>query len=472
MASSSTTSDHRYLLERVGDAAVVQLYADGFDALAPRDRLLAWHLYQAAIAGRDIFYDQRYAHSLEMRDVIEGVLRHPRGADAATLAAVTAYTKLFWINTGPFNNLTARKFVLTCDRRAFRTAVREAAEAGAPIPLQPGEDLEALLDRLEPLFFDRDVHPVVTCKTPPDGRDLLEASANNLHVGVRMEDLRDFEERYPLNSRLVRTPAGLAEEVYRIGGRYSRALECIVAHLEAAIPYGSQATARALAALVRFYRTGELDDRRAYDIAWVADRDSAVDTINGFVEVYLDARGRKGAWEALVYYVNAEKTAAIARIAENAQWFEDRMPWDPKYRKPAVTGVTARAIDVIVETGDSGPMTPVGINLPNDQEIRETYGSKSVSLSNVAEAYEQSTSRAFRTEFAWDDAEVARALRWSAFAGELTTNLHEVIGHGFGAGRRLSRWPAGNGARGAVPRRSRKRARISSRSTSSQTPRW
>jgi dipeptidyl-peptidase-3 len=427
-----STSDHRYLLERVGDAAVVQLYADGFDALAPRDRLLAWHLYQAAIAGRDIFYDQRYAHSLEMRDVIEGVLRHPRGADAATLAAVTAYTKLFWINTGPFNNLTARKFVLTCDRRAFRTAVRGAAEAGAPIPLQPGEDLEALLDRLEPLFFDRDVHPVVTCKTPPDGRDLLEASANNLHVGVRMEDLRDFEERYPLNSRLVRTPAGLAEEVYRIGGRYSRALERIVAHLEAAIPYGSQATARALEALVRFYRTGELDDRRAYDIAWVADRDSAVDTINGFVEVYLDARGRKGAWEALVYYVNAEKTAAIARIAENAQWFEDRMPWDPKYRKPAVTGVTARAIDVIVETGDSGPMTPVGINLPNDQEIRETYGSKSVSLSNVAEAYEQSTSRAFRTEFAWDDAEVARALRWSAFAAELTTNLHEVIGHGSG----------------------------------------
>src|SRR4051812_40547601 len=222
--SSSSNDQRQYLLERVGEAAVVQLYADGFEALEPRDRILAWHLYQAAIAGRDIFYDQRYAHNLAMRDVLEGVLRCPDGADAATLAAVTAYTKLFWINTGPYNHLTARKFVLTCDPGAFRTAVRAAAAAGAPMPLGAGESVDALLDRLEPLFFDREVDPVVTCKTPPAGRDLLEASANNLHVGVRMEDLREFQERYPLNSRLVRTATGLVEEVYRIGGRYSRAL--------------------------------------------------------------------------------------------------------------------------------------------------------------------------------------------------------------------------------------------------------
>src|SRR5574338_1457693 len=139
----------------------------------------------------------------------------------------------------------------------------------------------------------------------------------------------------------------------------------------------------------------------------------------------MDPRGRKGAWEALVYYVHPEKTAAIHRIAEHAQWFEDRMPWDPKYRKPQVTGVTARAIDVIVETGDSGPVTPIGINLPNDQDVRETHGSKSVSLSNVNEAYDKSTPKEFRSEFSWDEAEVERALRWSAFVGELTTNLHE-----------------------------------------------
>jgi dipeptidyl-peptidase-3 len=421
-----------YLLERVGEAAVVQLYADGFAELSLNDRILCWHLYQAAIAGRDVFYDQRYAHNLEMRDVIEAVLRHPDCCEADTLERIAAYAKLFWINTGPYNNLTARKFVLDCSRAALRQAVRAAADAGAALPLLEGEGVDALLDRLEPLFFDRDVDPIVTSKMPPAGMDFLEASANNLHVNVRMSDLDGFEERYPLNSRLVRTEAGLVEEVYRLGGRYGRAIGRIVSHLEAAMPYAGAATRRALEALVRFYRTGEMEDRRAYDIAWVEDRDSPVDTINGFIEVYLDARGRKGAWEALVYYVNPHKTAAIERIAEHAQWFEDRMPWDPRYRKPSVKGVTARAIDVVVETGDSGPVTPIGINLPNDQEVREIHGSKSVSLSNVSEAYEKSTPRAFRTEFAWDQEEAARAERWGAAASELTTNLHEVIGHGSG----------------------------------------
>ena len=146
----------------------------------------------------------------------------------------------------------------------------------------------------------------------------------------------------------------------------------IVAHLEAAIAFAPAPTAAALEALVRFYRTGEIEERRRYDIAWVADNESTVDTINGFIEVYMDARGAKGAWESLVYYVHPEKTAAVRAIADHAQWFEDRMPWHPQWRKPQVTGVSARAIEVIVEAGDSGPMTPIGINLPNDQEIRET----------------------------------------------------------------------------------------------------
>jgi dipeptidyl-peptidase-3 len=190
--------------------------------------------------------------------------------------------------------------------------------------------------------------------------------------------------------------------------------------------------ARALAALIRFYETGEDEDRKAYDVAWVADQSSPVDTINGFVEVYLDARGIKGAWEGLVYYVNRGKTAGIQAIAANAQWFEDRMPWEARYRKQGVRGVTANAIDVVIETGDSGPITAVGINLPNDQVVREAYGSKSVSLSNIVEAYTRSELPEFRTEFSWDADEVRRAEKWSAFAGELTTNMHEVIGHASG----------------------------------------
>jgi dipeptidyl-peptidase-3 len=247
-----------------------------------------------------------------------------------------------------------------------------------------------------------------------------------------MRDLDGVEERYPLNSRLVKRDGHLHEEVYRVGGRYSAEIGRIVGHLEAAVPYATPAMARALEALVAFYRTGETGARRAYDIAWVEDAESHVDTINGFIEVYMDARGVKGAWEALVYYVHPEKTAAVQTIAAHAQWFEDRMPWDPRWRKPQVTGVSARAIEVIVEAGDSGPVTPVGINLPNDQEIRETHGSKSVSLSNVSEAYEKSTPREFRREFAWSPEEVGRAERWGAFASELTTNLHEIIGHGSG----------------------------------------
>ncbi len=421
-----------YLLERIDDAAVVQVYADGFRDLPLGEKTLIWHLYQAALAGRDIYYDQRYAHNLEMRDLLEAIVTHGAAIDAPTLAEIRRYTKLFWLNTGPYNNLTAQKFVLQCAPSAFADAVRAAAEAGAPLPTRGGESIDGMLARLEPLFFDPSVDPTVTSKTPRAGEDILTASANNLYDGLTMADLDGRHERYPLNSRLVKRHGAIVEEVCRIGGRYSSQISAIVGHLEAALPYASESMQKALGALVRFYRTGEAADREAYDIAWVQDRDSPVDTINGFVEVYLDARSIKGAWEALVYYVNPEKTSEIRKIADNAQWFEDRMPWDPKYRKEGVHGITANAIDIVIETGDSGPITPVGINLPNDQAIRERYGSKSVSLSNVNEAYDKSTLPAFRSEFSWTPEEAERALKWAATASELTTNMHEVIGHASG----------------------------------------
>jgi dipeptidyl-peptidase-3 len=425
-------TDRQYLLERVDEAAVVQVYADGFRDLPARDKILAWHLAQAAIAGRDIFYDQRYAHNLEMRDVLEAMVTHADSIDPDTRREVERYTKLFWINTGPYNNLTARKFVLTCTPDAFAAAGHAAARAGATFPVNDGESLDALLDRLRPMFFDAGFESMVTAKTPPPGQDMLVASANNLYRGVTMKDLEGFAERYGLNSRLVKRETAIVEEVYRSGEIYGRQIDAIVEHLEAAVAYASEDTATALRALIAFYRSGEDADREAYDIAWVQDKTSLVDTINGFVEVYLDARSMKGAWEAIVFYVNAEKTHQIRTIADHAQWFEDRMPWEPQYRKAGVRGVTARAIDVVIETGDSGPVTPVGINLPNDQVVREEYGSKSVSLSNVVEAYDRSQLPEFRTEFSWSPEEAQRAERWSAFAAELTTNMHEVIGHGSG----------------------------------------
>ena len=404
----------------MGDASVVQLYADGFAALPLKQKALIWHLYQAALAGRDIFIDQKHKDALEMRGIIERIVANPQGVDAATLAEVQRYTKLFWLNNGPYNNLTARKFVLTCTPDAFAAAAKTA-----------GAD-PAAVARLRPMFFDPAVDTIVTNKTPGTGKDILQSSANNLYSGVAMADLTGFEEKYGLNSRLVKQNGKLVEEVYRIDGRYGKPITEIVKHLEAATAFAEPPMAKALTALVTFYRTGEVKDREAYDIAWVQDKVSPVDTINGFIEVYLDPRGIKGGWEALVFYVNQEKTTRIKTIATNAQWFEDRMPWDAKYRKASVQGIVANAIDVVVETGDSGPVTPIGINLPNDQAIREKFGSKSVALSNVTEAYDRSTPGSMRGEFVWTPEEAERATRFGTLAGELTTDMHEVIGHASG----------------------------------------
>jgi dipeptidyl-peptidase-3 len=430
-APEPQAEQRKYLLERVDDAAVVQLYADGFAALPLDQKVLIWHLAEAAIAGRDIFYDQVSADALDMREVLEAIVRHSAKVDPKSLAEIRRYTTLFWINSGPYNNLTAQKFVLNLSPQAFADAARAAAGAGATFPTPQGETLDQLLTRLGPMFFDPAVKPSRTNRNPGPGVDILTASSNNLYRGVTLKDLAGFKERYPLNSRLVKGPRGLVEEIYRVGGRYDPQIRAMIEHFEAAKATASAPMARALDALVKWYRTGEAADRRAYDIAWVEDKASPVDTINGFTEVYLDARGVKGSWEGIVFYVNREKTQAIKRLADNAQWFEDRMPWDPKYRKPNVTGITANAIDVVMETGDSGPITPIGINLPNDEAVREKNGSKSVTLSNVREAYDKSAV-GFNTEFSWTPEESARSEKWASFASEMTTNMHEAIGHASG----------------------------------------
>lgn len=427
----AVSSPRRVLLERVEEAAIVQLYCDGFAALSLREKRLAWHLYLAALAGRDIYFDQRYAHGLEMRAMLEPLVTQAARFEPGVGAAIRTYAKRFWMHSGPFNSLTARRFVLGLTLDQWNRAVSLAAAAGA-FPGQPLEEVQTRAARLAPLFLDPAIHPVVTDKTPSGGADMLQSSANNLYDGVSMADLEPFEERYGLNARLVKRDGRLVEEVCRIGGRYDREIRQVVRHLRDAMPFASGPQARALTALVRYYETGEAGDREVYDIAWLEDRAPSVDTINGFVEVYLDPRGVKGAWEGIVYCANHGKTRQIETIAAHAQWFEDRMPWDPAFRKPHVTGVTAMAVDVVVETGDAGPMTAIGINLPNDQAIRERYGSRSVSLVNVSEAYEQSVPDAMRTEFAWSPDEAARARRWGAAAQSLATDLHEVIGHGSG----------------------------------------
>jgi len=431
-AAVAADTSRKYLLEKVDDAGVVQLYADQFAALPLREKTLIWHLSQAALAGRDIYYDQKHRNALEMRRVLEAILSHPAGIDPATLSEIQRYAKLFWINSGPYNNLTARKFVLKTTPESLGAAALVASKAGASFPVQGTETLDALLARLGPMFFDPNVDPIVTNKTPGAGKDILVSSANNLYSGVSMADLKGFTEKYGLNSRLVKDKGRLVEEVYKVGGRYDKEIREIIGHLEAAIPFATEPMANALRALIQWYRTGENADRVKYDIAWVNDKTSPVDTINGFIEVYLDPRGVKGGWEGLVFYVNREKTERIQKFANNAQWFEDHMPYDAKYRKSNVKGIVANAIDVVIETGDSGPVTPVGINLPNDQRIREEHGSKSVSLSNVREASDNATPASMRGEFSWTPEESDRSGTFGALAAELLTDMHEVIGHASG----------------------------------------
>ncbi len=440
---STTGGDSKpYLLERVDDAAVVRVYADGFERLEPRERALCWHLYQAAVAGRPIYYQQRCAEGLDILQLGEELLTHSDGIDAASLAELRRYTKLVWIHSSPYHNTTARKFCLALSPTQLVRAIEAATRSGAKPSRIEGESASALVARLGPMLFDPAYKPMVTAKSTVNGLDIVQASAATFYgPGVSLRRLEGFEERYALNSTVVtRNDGGLEERPWRLGlpaegipaGLYAEEIGAIVAHLEAALPLASEPMRRALEAQIRFYRTGERVDRVAYDVAWVADTASPVDTVNSFVEVYVDPRGVKGAWEGIVSYEDPKKAAQIKAIAANAQWFEDHMPYAPEFRKPDVVGISARSIDVIVETGDSGPITPIGINLPNDPWVREHHGSKSVSLANVIEAQDRSASPRARAEFVWDAAELARAERWQAHVWDMLVNMHEVIGHASG----------------------------------------
>ncbi|MEM7203598.1 MAG: prolyl oligopeptidase family serine peptidase [Planctomycetota bacterium] len=439
-------ADRQWLLERVDDTSVVQLYADGFESLSLRDKMLCYHLAQAAIAGRDIFIDQKFEHALEIRDLLEELFVHRRALEPATRAEIDRYTKLFWVHNGIHSGITSRKELLQLDEPAFARAIQSATAAGASVP-NP-----ARARVLWSIMTDPESHQSCTDKTPGEGEDALQASCNNLYRGVSLADLEKFEERNPLNSRVVKLADGsLVEQVYRAGdgdrvlpGLYAKELTEVIAHLEAAIPFAPEKTQRVLDLLVRYYRTGDPADWRACNIAWVQDTDSVVDQINGFIEVYLDARGQKGAWEAVVSFLNPAKTKTIQALAEEAQWFEDRMPWPEEFKKKNVKGISARAISVITETGDSGPITPIGINLPNEADIRQDYGSKSVNLANVVEAYDAARGASGSlAEFAWSEEEQSRAKKWASLAGDTLTNLHEVVGHASGQLEEGNTNPAG-----------------------------
>ena len=453
-AATAAPPDRKYLLERVDDAAVVQLYADGFRDLPLREKTLVWHLTRRRSPGATSSTTSATRTTSRCATCSKRSSRIRTASMPATLDEIQRYTKLFWINTGPYNNLTARKFVLTCTPEAFAAAAQAAAQRRRDVPARrPARRSISCSTRLQPMFFDPDVDPIVTNKTPPAGQGHPHRE--------RQQPLRRRDDGRPRGlQRAARAQLAAREERTASSSKRSTAsaaatatqIAAIVSHLEAAIPFATEPMAKALRALITFYQTGETADREAYDIAWVQDKASPVDTINGFIEVYLDARGIKGAWEALVFYVNHEKTSRdpdarrATRSGSRTTCRGIRSTASRACRASPPTPSTSS-----IETGDSGPVTPVGINLPNDQAIREQLRQQ-VGVAVERQRGVRQVDAAGVPQRVLVDAGGgrARATKWSALAGELTTEHARGDRPRVGQGRRAAeRQPAG-GAQGAV----------------------
>jgi dipeptidyl-peptidase III len=437
MDRAAAQEDSRpYLLETIGESAVSRVYADGFEDLSPRERVLAFYLARAALAGRDIYYDQMDRDSLEVRDLLEEILTHPQGLSPATLESLHAYLKTYWINNGNHNERTKRKFVPGFTYDDLLEAARAAVRSGAEIRLALGESLETKLKRLRPVLFDPLVDPLVTCKAPPAGRDILSCSSVNYYDGVTLADLRGFAEKHPLNSRLVKRGGRLAEEVYRAGrdgvppGRYARELTTVIGFLQKAREHATPEQAEVLGHLVDYFATGDPEAFRRYNIAWVQ-HDFPVDTVNGFIESYKDPRSQKGAYEGIVYFVDRRMTRLQKDLASQAQYFEDRAPWADVYKRKGITLPIANAINALVAVGDGGPMPPIGINLPNEEAIRETYGNKSVSLVNIMDAGRRAAQGRVTAEFFLPEERELQE-KYGAQIHLMQTTMHEVLGHASG----------------------------------------
>jgi len=427
--------------ERFADVRLLRYRAPGFEALDAKHKELLYYLYEAALSGREIIFDQKYRYNLAIKRTLEEVARHyPGDRSTPEFQALLVYLKRIWFSNGIHHHYSNEKFDPEFDFPAFERIVK--ATLAGQFPLRAGQSLDDLLAELESVMFDPAVDAKLVSKS--GASDVLASSAINYYgSGLTQSDVVSFysgrleaNDAEPislgLNSTLARNGAGLIEDVWKVGGRYTEALEHVVFWLEKAIAVAeNDAQKAALERLVRFYRSGDLRDWDEYNVAWVEDKDSLVDAINGFIEVYHDPLGMRGSFESVVSFRDPIATRRIEAIANEAQWFEDHSPIFDRHKKTNVRGITGRVITVVIESGDTAPATPVGINLPNADWIRKQHGSKSVSLGNITAAYEAVRGGADR-EFAWDEADAQRIERYGALSSDLHTDMHEVIGHASG----------------------------------------
>jgi len=441
-ANDEQNDDFDYEADRFADIRIMRYRIPGWDSFTLQQKTLLYYLSQAGMAGRDILWDQNYKHNLRIRKINEAIVKqYPGDRSTDEFAAFMTWAKQVWFANGIHHHYSNNKFTPRFSAEYFATLLNDTAGM-ADLPLDEDQSLADLLDLLRPVIFD----PTVDAKkvnTAPDV-DKLVTSATNFYDGVTEAEAMAFYAAkvdrndtrpmsWGLNSQLTKNEDGeVVERVWKVGGMYGEALEQVVVWLERAITVAeTDAQRTALELLVEYYRSGDLADFDEYNIAWVADTESPIDVINGFIEVYNDPLGYRGSFESVVSIRDEEATRRIGTIGQYAQRFEDNSPIMDEHKKTEVIGITGKAITVVSETGDASPSTPVGINLPNSSWIREMYGSKSVSLSNITDAYNASESGALE-EFAYSQEEIDRGREYAELGGHLSTDMHEVIGHASG----------------------------------------
>ncbi len=438
--SATDTTSFDYIADRFADIQVLRYEVKGFDELTLKQKELAYYLYQAGLCGRDIFYDQKYRHGIALRKTLEGILETYKGERSGEQwDKFMVYCKRFFFANGNHHHYSADKIVPECSKDYFNELVAQSDAAVLPLN---GLTMAEYQSSLTKIVFDPTYDPK---GVDLSASDVIKASCNNFYAGVSQQEAENYynslkaadstnRSQIGFNTQLVKKDGKLVENVWKSGGMYGPAIDMIIYWLGKAEKVAENpAQALTIRQLIEFYRTGDPKQFDNYNIAWVADTAASIDFVNGFIEVYQDALQKKGAFESAVSMKDMEATKRIAAISNQAQWFEDHSPIMDEHKKKNVKGITAKVITVIGEVGDAAPSTPIGINLPNNEWIREEHGSKSVSLGNIVAAYNFYRGKSpVVDEFGSGPEMAARVRKYSALAGELHTDLHEVLGHASG----------------------------------------
>ena len=432
-----------YTVDRFADIEILRYEVPGFESLTLQQKQLLYHLSEAALMGRDILFDQNNRYNLAVRYALEAIYQSYQGdRNSQSFKALEIYLKRIWLANGIHHHYSGDKFEPGFSREFFNECIDRLEST--QLPLRKGQSKAQWLTEIIPVIFDPAVMPKHSVQSGDD--DILLASANNYYEGgitqneatgfyAKMKDPNDKTPvSYGLNSRLSKTDGQIREKVWKVGGLYTEAIEKIAGELEKAVTFAENESQRAvILKLIEYYRTGDLKTFDAYGILWVQDIDSEIDFVNGFTETYGDPLGMKASWESTVNFINREATKRTKIISDNAQWFEDNSPTDVRFKKKEVKGVSAKVITVTMLGGDCYPTTPIGINLPNSNWIREHYGSKSVTIENITEAYDKaSQSSGFSDEFVYGEAEREQLKKYGFATDNLHTDLHECLGHGSG----------------------------------------